>query len=43
MEEGFDIVMAAFAVSHLRGHARTITLNGIRADSWSDVSLRKLI
>lgn len=40
MEEGFDIVMVAFAVSHLRGHTRVLTVNGFRADSWSDVSLR---
>jgi len=40
MEEGFDIVMVAFAISHLRGHTRVIIVNGIRADSWSDISLR---
>jgi hypothetical protein len=40
MLEGFGIVMVAFAVSHLRGHTRAITLNGIRADSCSDVILR---
>jgi len=40
MEEEFGIVMVAFAVSHLREHTWAITVNGIRADSWSDVSLR---
>jgi len=40
MEEEFVIVMVAFAVSHLREHTRAVTLNGIRADSWSDVSLK---
>jgi hypothetical protein len=40
MDEEFGIVVVAFAVSYLWGHNRAITLNGIRADSWSDVSLR---